>query len=160
MLKQHARADWTGVDPEIHEFYGKLYKELKRRGLPVYAHTVYRSPALQAMLHAEGKSQVADGPHQRGAAVDVVDAFYHWDARREYWDFVGAVGKDIIKKNRYSIEWGGDWSFYDPAHWQLRNWRNSPVVESHADPTPAMPGKWPEYVGMFIENDEGVLRYV
>jgi hypothetical protein len=123
-LKQHDRAIWNGVDPLIQYFAGKLIVELKTYDLPFYVHTAWRSPELQQQLYAKGLSQARSGPHTRGAAVDIVHSDFHWNgADDRLWEFVGLLGKDIIKRHGLAIEWGGDWNFYDPAHWQLMDWR-------------------------------------
>jgi hypothetical protein len=132
MLKLHERADWAGTDPELKEFARKFLNALRRNDVPMYVHTAYRTPSLQAALKAKGLSQLLSGPHQRGAALDIVHAHYHWNCSNQFWDYIGAVGKQVIKANRYNIEWGGDWNFYDPAHWQLKNWRDKPVVDQHS----------------------------
>lgn len=130
MLKMHQRAEWAGVDPVIKEFTRKLFYALRKQGFPMYVHTALRSHELQIKLYQAGHSKVSNGPHQRGAAVDVVHAFEHWDLPKDVWWHIGRTGKKIIKNNRYPIEWGGDFkSLYDPAHWQLKDWRKKvPVV--------------------------------
>jgi hypothetical protein len=129
MLKLHERADWAGTDQELKDFVRKFFNALRRADVPVYVHTAYRTPQLQEKLKSKGFSKVASGPHQRGAAVDIVHAHYHWNCSNRFWDYMGAVGKQVINNNGYKIEWGGDWKFYDPAHWQLADWKKQPVVE-------------------------------
>lgn len=131
MLKLHERADWAGVDSELKDFTRIFFTALRRNEVPVYVHTAYRTPELQAKLHHKGLSTVSSGPHQRGAAVDIVHAHFHWNCSKEFWDYMGALGKQIIQQNRFDIEWGGDWSFYDPAHWQLKDWRKHEIVDPH-----------------------------
>lgn len=121
-MKLNERAIWNGVDPLIQYFAGALIEELRKYDLPFYVHTAYRSPELQSALKRRGYSQVESGPHQRGAAVDIVHSHYHWADDRRLWLFVGTVGEHIIKQRNLPIEWGGRWKFYDPAHWQLSDW--------------------------------------
>jgi hypothetical protein len=128
-LKQHDRAVWNGTDPLMRFFAGALILELKKYEIPMYVHTAYRSPLLQAELERKGMSQIrTQGPHQRGCAVDIVHAEYHWSPDGVFWDFVGEVGVRLIKKRSLPIEWGGDFrSLYDPAHWQLEYWKEAPA---------------------------------
>lgn len=136
-LRLHERADWNGSAPTIKLFAGQLIGALQERGFPVYAHTAYRSPALQKQLEAAGHSQLKSGPHQRGCAVDIVHSLYHWRLSNDAWRYIGIVGKEIIRSNGYKIEWGGDWKhLYDPGHWQLADWRNFAPVDLTGDITP------------------------
>lgn len=126
------RAEWPMAPQELCEFTRKLFIALRRNNLPAYVHTCWRSPELQAELVEKGHSKLKDGPHLRSAAVDIVHATYNWNAPKVFWDTVGQFGKDIIRANGYGIEWGGGWNFYDPAHWQLKNWRDLPRLSARA----------------------------
>ena len=139
-LKMHERADWTGVQPELREFYNALYKALRARDFPVYCHSGWRSPQLQKKLFLEGHSTLKSGPHQRGAAIDVVHLDYHWSMSENAWLYVGLIGENIIRQRSLSIRWGGRWkNFWDPAHWELKNWRNLPEVPEHHEKERQMP---------------------
>lgn len=127
------KADWPLTDQVLLEFTRKLFLQARRDHVPIYVHTAYRSRALQAALARAGKSNVSSGPHQRGAAVDIVHAFYHWNAPDQFWSYLNLVGHEIIRANGYPIQWGGDFkSLYDPAHWQLREWRKKPKLSERA----------------------------
>lgn len=137
-LRTYDRADWRGSSLEIRLFVHKFMRALRARGLPFYVHTCYRSPADQRELVAQGHSQVSNGAHQRSAAVDIVSAVDHWDIPRSLWSYVGSVGEQVARGHDFGkgedgqtlhIEWGGRWDFYDPAHWQLSDWRHRPVVK-------------------------------
>jgi hypothetical protein len=129
-LKYGERAIWNGTDPLVRYFAGSLIREMRKRGIPMYVHTAWRSNALQARLKREGLSNLSDGPHQRGCAVDVVSADFQWVDDPKFWEYVGTAGKAIIKARSLPIEWGGDWSRpWDPAHWQLSMWRDFPPVD-------------------------------
>jgi hypothetical protein len=123
MLKQFDRANWAGVDPALMLIYAKVVKNMEDLLIPVYCHTAYRSPELQQQLQASGYSQLRVGPHQVGAAIDIVHAHMHWNAPKEVWDYLGVAYKEAARSVGVKIEWGGDWSFYDPAHCQLADWR-------------------------------------
>ena len=37
---------------------------------------------------------------------------------------IGGVGKEVARKMGLRVTWGGDFkSLYDPAHWELTDWR-------------------------------------
>lgn len=140
-MRLDERADWIGCPPELRQLAEKIQKRMRAMYIPVYVHTCYRSPQLQAELQQRGFSEVAMGAHQRSAAVDIVHNHFHWNAKREFWDLLGRVAKeeadkltirridDPAKHQKLSINWGGDWkSLYDPAHIELANWRDFPVV--------------------------------
>ena len=145
MMKLHARADWNGTDPILFEFARKYYNALRRLNIPMYVHTAYRSPQLQEKLADMGHSTVRSGPHQRGAALDIVHAHFHWNLDQDFWWFVGEVGERIVRQNNYPIEWGGRFkSLWDPAHWQVKDWRErkpfeaSPAMKVEHVPSAAM----------------------
>jgi hypothetical protein len=137
MLKQHSRANYLGITPNMAEFTQALMLRLKAEGMPCYVHTAYRSPQLQQKLYADGFSSVRSGPHQRGAAVDIVHAHLHWNAPPEFWRYMGIIGKQIARDRSLPVVWGGDWKgLPDPAHWQLKDWRQASVVLLDPDVVP------------------------
>jgi len=131
-LLQHERADWSGVSPIINEFTHRLMWRLRKNGFPTYVHTALRTPEEQERLFLIGNSRIRkNGPHNRGAAVDIVHCDFHWNAHPDFWAYIGNAGKDIARQYDLPIEWGGDFvSLYDPAHWQLKDWQKKPVVQS------------------------------
>jgi hypothetical protein len=63
--------------------------------------------------------------------VDIIHASRAWNLTKKEWDVLGSIGKEIARKRNLKMEWGGDWDgregrpkFYDPAHWQIKNWRD------------------------------------
>lgn len=129
-LLLHDRADWYGVDPIIKEFTHRLMWRMRKKGFPTYAHTALRTNELQEMLFLEGHSKIRkNGPHNRGAAVDIVHSDFHWEAHDDFFRYMGNTGKDIALQYNLPVEWGGDFkSIYDPAHWQLTEWKSKPPV--------------------------------
>lgn len=117
--------DWEGVHPDIIEFTQRMIKELKRRGIPFYAFELMRTPERQERLKKQGRSKA--GPwrsaHQYGCAVDLISYTKLWDITPAQWLLIGTIGKEIARKMGIKIIWGGDWKFYDPAHWQLADWK-------------------------------------
>jgi hypothetical protein len=112
--------------PQIIQFAKAFQKELKKRDIPFYVFELYRSPERQNRLKAQGVSKAAggDSPHQYGCAVDLVSATDFWALTRRQWAVIGAIGKEVARRKKIKIEWGGDWEFYDPAHWQIQSWRD------------------------------------
>lgn len=137
-LKLHDRADWRGSPPMLRLFTWRFMRALRARGLPFYVHTCYRTPELQTDLFNQGRSKLKIGPHQRACAVDIVSAIDHWEIPDPLWSYVGNLGEQIGRdtflgpridgKGPLKIQWGGRWSFYDPAHWQLSDWPSRPSV--------------------------------
>lgn len=114
-----------GLRPEIEDFTLKFLKALHKRGIPFFLHCGLRTRGEQQRLFTQGVSKARPGesPHQYGAAVDLVHFGKYWDLTPLQWAVVGAIGKEVARKCNLKIEWGGDWDFFDPAHWQLENWR-------------------------------------
>ena len=112
-------------DEKILEFLKAFQKELERRGYPFYAFELFRSGKRQDELKLQGRSKAGAGssPHNYGCAVDIVHTYRYWDLTTKEWAVIGAIGKEVARKRHIKIVWGGDWSFYDPAHWELEDWR-------------------------------------
>lgn len=114
-----------GMHPEMAKFGQKLTKELAARGYPFFVFEYYRDPIRQDRLFNQGVSKARGGqsPHNYGLACDLVHATRYWDLTRREWAVVGAIGKEVARRMKLKIEWGGDWNFYDPAHWQMAGWK-------------------------------------
>lgn len=133
-LRLHTRANYYGSHPIIKGFAGDLCEVLRKKHIPMYVHTAYRSPALQKQLKQSGNSTLTSGAHQRGAAVDIVHSLYHWRLSEKMWSYIGHIGQEIIKQRGYPIRWGGNFkSLYDPAHWELIAWRELPIINPPGD---------------------------
>lgn len=123
---QQQRAVRDGAHPDIREFERKLIKRMaKKHGVPLFAHNMVRSNADQTALFVQGVSKAKAGksPHNFGCAVDIVHSVRAWDLSRESWLMLGHIGKELANQMGVKLVWGGDWSFYDPAHWELAEWR-------------------------------------
>jgi hypothetical protein len=116
---------YDGCHPDLIAFYRNFQEELDRRKFPFYPFEFLRSAADQERLYRMGRTKARAGqsPHQHGLAVDMVSSQRFWDLREAEWDIIGLIGKECARKAGVAIEWGGDWDFYDPAHWQLAEWR-------------------------------------
>lgn len=122
------RARTEGAHPHIIRFSRLFVKRMADRfSVPVYAHTMRRTMQEQWDLLNRGVSRdsPADGlwPHQ-WHAVDLVHGILHWEIPKKAWDIFGHVGKELASSEGIDIVWGGDWKFYDPAHWEIRGWKN------------------------------------
>ena len=119
------RASRVGADPDIVKFERNLCRALKEYGIPFFATEFCRDRPRQELLLATGKSKAAFGSsaHNFGMAVDVIHSRKGWDLHSLEWDMVGLLGKEVARKMNLKVTWGGDWKFYDPAHWQIEDWR-------------------------------------
>lgn len=132
-VDQQARADRNGADPRILEFEKKLVSRLKKMGVPVFAHCVYRSDEEQNSLFVRGHSKAKAGqsPHQYGMAVDIIHGTKGWELTRKQWEIIAHVGDEIARSIGVHIRWGGDWDGdrttthdqWDPAHFELQDWK-------------------------------------
>lgn len=122
---QRKTKEWHNVHPDIKKFAQAFQKECEKRGIPVWLFETMRTPTRQNELRAQGRSKAKawGSPHQFGCAVDIVCHTRLWNYSKRQWDLIGIIGKEVARKQNLKIEWGGDWGFYDPAHWQLKEWR-------------------------------------
>lgn len=135
MLRYHDRADWQQTQKDIRRFAAGYVEAARKYNVPLYVHSAFRTQADQNYLYKKGRSkaQYPRAAHCQGAAVDIVHGLYHWDLTHGEWERLGMLGHDVARKLSIDITWGGNWSFYDPAHWELTGWknhiRNPPVGE-------------------------------
>lgn len=140
-LRSYDRADYQGAPNQIRLFTWRFMRALRARGLPFYVHTCWRDPLTQQILKDKGNSNLSSGPHQRSAAVDIVSAIDHWEIPDPVWYYVGTLGESVARGMHFGkgldgqplkIEWGGRWDDpFDPAHWQLSDWKYRPVVDPY-----------------------------
>jgi len=126
--EQQWRANREGAHPDIIEFERVFIKRMSKLGVPMFAHEMVRTAERQDDLYALGNSRAKAGQsaHQYGCAVDIVHSTKAWGLSEKEWLLVGHVGKELITQKGLaiaSLAWGGDWSFYDPAHWEIIDWR-------------------------------------
>jgi len=127
--EQQKRALREGAHPDILEFERKLVKRLWSLGVPVFANCVVRTRDEQASLYIRGfsKDHPNDGlwPHQ-AFAVDIIHGTLGWMENPNIpnaWAIIGHLGKEVAASMGIEITWGGDWKFYDPAHFELTDWK-------------------------------------
>lgn len=143
--EQQGRANRKGgyIDPvtgdvPIVEFEKAFVRELRRRGIPFFAHNMVRTAEEQDALKVAGVSRAGAGfsPHNYGMAVDLIHSIHGWELDRHSWQIIGHIGKEVAERLKIPIRWGGDWdddgqivlddpneSLWDPAHWELADWR-------------------------------------
>jgi hypothetical protein len=123
---QQTRAVRAGSHPDIVEFERRLVARLKKLGVPMFAHAFKRDGHDQDMLFVRGlsKARAGESPHNYGLAVDIVHGTKAWDLTRKQWELIGHLGHEVARQLGVKVEWGGDWKFYDPAHWEIANWRD------------------------------------
>lgn len=126
--EQQWRADRLGAHPDILEFERVFIRRMSKLGVPMFASEVIRSWKRQEELYALGNSRARGGlsAHQHGCAIDLVHSVKGWNLDKKAWELIGHVGKEVAKQKGLaivSLAWGGDWSFYDPAHWQIDGWQ-------------------------------------
>lgn len=123
--EQQGRAVRQGAHPEIIEFERKLVKRLFKLGVPLFAHCMWRDMNEQTRVYVSGRSKArwGDSPHNYGAAVDIIHGTRGWDLTRKQWGIIGHIGKELAASMCIKVTWGGDWEFYDPAHWERMDWR-------------------------------------
>lgn len=126
--EQQMRANRDGAHPKILAFEKTFIKRMAKLNVPVFAHCVVRTEVeqLREFLDGTSKDHPGDGiwPHN-GTAVDIVHSNKAWALSDLDWKLFHHVGKEVAAQCGLirRIEWGGSWSFYDPAHWQLKDWQ-------------------------------------
>ena len=115
-----------GAHEKIRLFENRMITRMQNLLVPMYCHCMVRTLAEQRGAFVRGNSK-NDGskpyPHMAWA-VDIVHGVKQWDLSRESWALIGHIGKEVSTQNGIRIVWGGDFkSIYDPAHWELKDWR-------------------------------------
>jgi len=151
-LAQHNRADWQQTDPRIQIFAATLIEVLRSKGIPMWVHSAFRTKAEQQAAFERGNSKLRwpRAAHCQGKAVDIVHGKFAWELTKQEWAHIGKIGKEVLDRmnrqlpasKRFALNWGGDWSFYDPAHWEIANWQSS-IAEL---PTAAPVRKTPRFI--------------
>ena len=125
--RQKERANRVGAHPDIVEFERRFIAKFAKMNIPMFTVYCQRNAAEQDALYVQGRSKARAGqsPHNYGLAVDIVHSVMAWDMPKLCWQIVEHVGKETAIQAGIDVTWGGDFrSIYDPAHWQLANWRD------------------------------------
>lgn len=148
-VDQHMRADRIGADARITEFADKLVHKAFKLGIPLFAHCIIRGSADQNALYRRGvsKARAGESPHNFGCAVDIIHGTKAWDLSAKQWQIVGHLGRELAKSLGLAVTWGGDdpgvddrfdW---DPAHWELSDWRDVRALYSDGEDWDGTPAK-------------------
>lgn len=123
--EQHWRAEREGSHEKIDLFERRFISRMRKLGIPMFAHCVVRSHAEQERLFAEKRTKARGGEsaHNYGMAIDLIHGVKGWDLSEKAWALVGHIGLEIATLNSIKLVWGGDWAFYDPAHFELKDWK-------------------------------------
>lgn len=134
--EQHWRADRAGAHPDLIEFERAFLRKLAKLGVPMFASEVLRDGKRQDELFAQGVSKAKAGksPHQYGCAIDLVHGVKGWDLTETQWGLIGHQGKELAAQRGIKLVWGGDFkALWDPAHWEIANWREIKQVLDDSD---------------------------
>ena len=130
-LKQWDRADWQHVDRRLMRWSALFIEYARKRNIPLYVHSAYRTREEQQLLLSRNVTRTLHSAHRIGEAVDIVHGVYHWDMTPQEWRFLQVIGNRALdrvnatlkKADKLELTWGGNWSFYDPAHWQITDYK-------------------------------------
>lgn len=133
-VRQWDKADWQMCDPRLMKWAAVFIELARKRGIPLYVHSAFRTEAEQAAALAAGNSKVAypRSAHNIGEAVDIVHGVFHWTLTEREWAMLHVLGRraldlvnrDLKKLDKLQLTWGGDFkSMYDPAHWEITDYR-------------------------------------
>ncbi|MER9486828.1 M15 family metallopeptidase [Mesorhizobium sp. M0563] len=122
---QQMRALREGAHPDILEFEKRLVTRMRKQDVPLYCHCCVRSMDDQnaAFVQGHSKAKAGQSAHNYGMAIDVIHSVHGWNLQRLSWALLGHIGQEISVQSGIEITWGGEWKFYDPAHWELTSWR-------------------------------------
>lgn len=155
-LRQCERADWAHVDPRLAVWSAMLIHMALKRGIPLYVHAALRDKATQDAYRKKGTSKVSypNSAHNIGEAVDIVHGTLHWNLAKQEWKLIHVLGNLALDRlnaalpaaRKLVLTWGGDWRFYDPAHWEISDYRSRtahlPAVQAiHRTPYSILKGR-------------------
>lgn len=124
--------DLSKLAPRFREAVFSALADCEADGLDAMVYEAYRSPELQALYYARGRTIIPpEKPvtyaksnlqswHGYGLAVDVISAEYHWNRPREWFAQVATCFC------RHGCRWGGTWKQQDLPHFQLGILKPSP----------------------------------
>lgn len=129
--EQQKRAVRDGAHPLICEFADKMVKRFRELGIPMFPACIIRTQGEQHAMFRAGVSndRPDDGlwPHM-AFAVDIIHGQLGYmdelNKKLPVWALVGHIGKEVAISMGIKIKWGGEFrKLYDPAHFELENWR-------------------------------------
>jgi hypothetical protein len=131
-------ADWQSVDPRLMRWAALVVEYGRKRQIPLYVHSAFRTRDQQNKLVEGGvsKARWPRSAHNIGEAVDIVHGVYHWNLTPQEWQFIAVLGRlaldrvnaTLKKSDKLALTWGGpdgpgDKFGWDPAHWEVADYR-------------------------------------
>jgi hypothetical protein len=149
-LDNAMRADWAQVDPRLMRWAALFQEYARKRGVPLYVHSALRDEATQNALAASGRSKAVYplSPHNIGEAVDIVHGVFHWDLTPAEWKWLHVIGRlaldrvnsTLKRDDKLQLVWGGTFeTLYDPAHWEIKDFRQRRRKLAPSTPVHMMP---------------------
>lgn len=119
----------VGMDPRMVKFAAAFIETAQAHKIPLRLFCGYRSHAQQQTYYDIGTSKAKPGQsaHNYGLAVDIIHATEAWDLKPNQWKLLGVLGNEVARRQNLKVTWGGDWKFYDPAHWEIKGWQKDPA---------------------------------
>jgi hypothetical protein len=124
--------DLTLLAPGFSQAVERAIEECNRGQLDAYVYEAYRSPELQALYYARGRTFIPPtapvtnardnlhGWHGFGLAVDVISRSAGWSMPEDWFRRVAEVFK------AHGCRWGGEWRMRDLPHFQWGRCKPSP----------------------------------
>lgn len=125
--EQQARANRDLAHADVLEFERVFIRRMSKLGVPIFAPEIWRSAKRQDELFALGNSRARGGQsaHQFGLAIDLVHSVKGWNLSKKEWELMLHTGREIVLQTGLKMDNLADLTGgYDPAHWQLKNWKN------------------------------------
>lgn len=132
-VKKITSSDLGELLPDVRAKAEAVLGELRAQGFDPRVYETYRSPERADYLAQIGRSKAGRASyHVKRRALDVVDNRRDSRGDRVLWGASTGKGNDAERKaladsffrafgaavKKHGGTWGGDWSFYDPAHAQ------------------------------------------
>lgn len=161
-INQSEKADWQHVDHRLMRWSAMMVTAAKKRGIPLYVHSAFRTKAQQdAIPAANTRAKYPRSAHNIGEAVDLVHGTFHWDMSPQEWKLIHALGLECLRKlnetlparpftdsngkrhyalPKLELTWGGNFkSLYDPAHWEIADYRSRLYIRGEGEPVRLTP---------------------
>lgn len=161
-LRQQQRADWSFADRRLMAWAAIFQDMARKRSIPLYVHTCLRTEAEQNALVKAGnsKAKYPNSAHNIAEAVDIVHGVFQWNMEPEEWKFLNVLGnlaldrvnRQLAASNKLILEWGGNWSFYDPAHWEIKDYRQRVCKLPAVDPVRRTPTQVLQQAQQLLRN--------
>ena len=149
-LLQGGKADWQFCDHRLMRWAAIFVELARRRGIPLYVHTAFRGMVEQQKAFDAGRSKATPGrsAHGIGEAVDIVHGALQWQLTPQEWQLLHVLGLRALdrlnatlrKEDKLHLTWGGSFkALYDPAHWEISDYRSRLRVLNEGPPVRVMP---------------------